>query len=169
MFAEGPRCFCTRWNSNTGTLRTKPHHMPSSAQGVAPFLPPCAPWCGRSPNRTLSSTSYFSVGDNLLIISKIIKLGLSKSKDLIHLSNCVPATCLPRRQGGTSPFCGMFSATSSLRVATTRVLRGDSHAYDLYPPMSNSRSRCAERERPPEGPAAAPDDYQVATGSVRQL
>ena len=97
-----------------------------------PCLPPCSPWCGRHPNRTPSSTSYFSVGDNLLIISKIIKLGLSKSKDLIHLSNCVPATCLPRRQGGTSPFCGMFSATSSLRVATTRVLRGDSHVLGLF-------------------------------------
>ena len=96
-FAEGPRCFCTRWNSNTLTLRAKPHHMPSSAQGVAPFLPPCAPWC-------VSSTSYFSVGDNLLIISKIIKLGLSKSKGLIHLSPCVSNTYPQRRQDDISPF-----------------------------------------------------------------
>ena len=136
-FAEGPRCFCTRWNSKAGTLRAKPHHMPSSTQGVAPFLPPCAHWCGRSPNRTLSSTSYFSVGDNLLIISKNIKLGLPISVDLIHLFPCVSNTYLPRRQGGISPFCGMFSSTSSLSVATTRVLRGDSHVLGLfrsYPP-----------------------------------
>gem|GEM_PF-5189389 len=128
----GRLCFCGRWNSNTRTLRAKPHHMHSSAQGVAPFLPPCAPWCGRSPNRTLSSTSDFSVGDNLLIISKIIKLGLSKSKGLIHLSPCVLATYLSCRQDGISPFCGMFSSSSSLSVATARVLRGDSHVLGLF-------------------------------------
>ena len=103
-FAEGPPRVCGRWNSNTGTLCAKPHHMPSSAQGVAPSLPPCAPWCGRSPNRTLSSTSYFAVGDNLLIISKIIKLGLPILVDPIHLFPCVSNTYLPCRRDGISPF-----------------------------------------------------------------
>ena len=46
---------------------------------------------------------------------------------------------------------------------------GDSHAHCLYPPVSYPPSRHAERERPPEGPAAAPDDHQAATGSVRQV
>ena len=73
-----------------------------------------------------------AVEDNCLAISNIIKLGLPISVDPIHLFPCVSNTYPPRRQGGASPFCGMFSSTSSLSVATTRVLRGDSHVLGLF-------------------------------------
>jgi len=40
FFAEGPRCFCPRWNQRAGTSYAKPHHTPSGVLGVATFLPP---------------------------------------------------------------------------------------------------------------------------------